>query len=100
MIRAEIHDDNYLASARFDATEWFEQANDEALKALIACQYRGDYAADNVADFFEHQDIGEPKTIDNVFQLCEAADIGYEVSIEPEDAIKWIQEHRPHLLSS
>lgn len=97
MIRAELHDDNYNASARFDATEWFEQASDEQLKDLIECNYAYDYPADSVGEYFAGKAVGEPHTIDDIFTVCQTLDLGFEVSIESEDAINWIREHKPQL---
>ena len=97
MIRAEMHDDEFRTSARFDATEWFEQASDEQILNLAKIQWRGDYAADAVAEFFEGAGVGEPETVDEVFKYVSLRDCGFEVSVEPEDAIAWIKSKRPQL---
>ena len=44
MIRAEVHSDDYAATAKFDAAPWFEQATDEAIEQLAKCDYGGDCA--------------------------------------------------------
>ncbi len=98
MIRAEVHDDHFRTSSRFDATEWFEQARDEDILELAKIDWRGDKKADEVAEFFEQRDLGEPETIDEVFKATGVLDVGFEVSIEEEDALKWIQANRPHLM--
>lgn len=98
MIRAEVHDDEFRTSARFDATEWFEQATDDEILELAKIDWRGDYAADCVAEYFEGQNIGAPETIEQVFQATNVLDCGFEVSVEPDDAIRWVEKNRPHLM--
>lgn len=98
MIRAEVHDDDFRTSSRFDATEWFEQASDKEILDLAKIDWRGDYAADVVAEFFEGHHVGTPATVDDVFQAVNVLDTGFEVSVEPEDAIRWVEKNRPHLM--
>lgn len=98
MIRAEVHDDDFRTSSRFDATEWFEQASDKEILDLAKIDWRGDYAADVVAEFFEGHNVGTPATVDDVFQAVNVLDTGFEVSVEPEDAIRWVEKNRPHLM--
>lgn len=98
MIRAEVHDDEFRTSARFDATLWFEQASDEEILELAKIDWRGDYQADAVAEFFEGHDVGTPDTVEDVFKAVNVLDTGYECSVEPEDAVRWVQANRPHLM--
>lgn len=98
MIRAEVHDDAFRTSSRFDATEWFQQASDQEILDLAKIDWRGDYPADVVAEFFDGMDVGVPSTVDDVFKAVNILDIGFEVSIEPEDALRWVKLHRPHLM--
>lgn len=98
MIRAEVHDDEFRTSARFDATAWFEQASDTEILDLAKIDWRGDYAADAVAEFFEGHNIGTPDTVDDVFKAVNVLDTGFEVSVEPDDAIRWVEKNRPHLM--
>jgi hypothetical protein len=98
MIRAEVHDDEFRTSARFDATAWFEQASDKDILDLAKIDWRGDYAADCIAEFFEGRDVGTPDSVDDVFAAVNVLDTGYEVSVEPEDAMRWIEKHRPQLM--
>lgn len=98
MIRAEVHDDEFRTSARFDATGWFTQATDDEIVALAKIDWRGDKEADEVAEFFEGHNVGTPETIDEVFKAVNVLDTGYEVSIEPEDALRWVEKNRPHLM--
>lgn len=97
MIRAEVHDDEFRTSARFDATAWFEQASDKDILDLAKIDWRGDYAADVVAEFFEGYNVGTPDTVDDVFKAVNVLDTGFEVSVEPEDAVRWVEKNRPHL---
>jgi hypothetical protein len=98
MIRAEVHDDEFRTSSRFDATAWFEQASDKEILDLAKIDWRGDQAADYVAEFFEGHHIGTPETVDEVFKAVNVLDTGFEVSVEPEDAVRWVEANRPHLM--
>ena len=95
MIRAEVHSDDYAATAKFDAAPWFEQATDEAIEQLAACDYGGDYAADAVAEW-------SAKLFDavaDVFHYDELARCGFECHVNPDDAEAWIAANRPHAIS-
>jgi len=98
MIRAEVHDDEFRTSARFDATAWFDQASDEEILDLAKIEWRGDKPADVVAEFFEGHNVGTPDTVEDVFKAVNVLDTGYEVSVEPDDALRWVKTHRPHLM--
>jgi hypothetical protein len=94
MIRAEVHSDDYLYERAFDATPWFEQASDDEIKALIECDFGGDYPADAVAEYMEDHD----SEIERMFDYCRrGSGVGFECHVETEDAEKWIKERRPHL---
>lgn len=93
MIRAEVHSDDYAATAKFDATPWFEQATDEAIEQLAKCDYGGDYAADAVAVW----SASLFADVAGVFQYDELARCGFECHVNPDDAEAWIAENRPHL---
>jgi hypothetical protein len=105
MIRAEVHTDDYGAEARFDATAFFEQADDDALDALVLCGYRGDYPADAVAEFAaaDNPEVAEVFAyLENARWMRRAAGfdgIGFECSVDPEDAEAWIKAHRPAVLA-
>lgn len=100
MIRAEVHDDEFRTTARFDATLWFEQASDKDITDLAAIGWRGDKEADAIAEFLEGRGLGEPDTIEEVFKACSVLDTGFEVSIEPDDAVKWVADNRPQLMET
>jgi len=90
MIPAETHDDNRKHEVQFDATKWFEQASDEAILGVVACDFGGDYAADEVAEFFDGKN-------DQVSEMFEKKDCGFECHVNPAGALKWIMENRPAL---
>lgn len=100
VIRAEMHDDEFRTSARFDATEWFEQASDKDILDLAEIDWREGPAADSIAEFFEGFHVGTPDTVDDVFRTVNVLDTDYEVSVEPEGAIRWVEKNRPHLMDA
>lgn len=102
MIRAEVHSDDHVFKADFDATKWFEQASDEEIIALILCGFGGDYPADAVAHFMAEHD----SNVARVFQYLEFGPkmpdgdtVGFECHVSDSDASMWIQKHKPELAS-
>jgi len=93
MIRAEVHSDDYAATAKFDATPWFEKATAEEIEQLAKCDYGGDYAADAVAEWSARlfDEVAE------VFRYDELARVGFECHVNHDDAEAWIAANRPHL---
>lgn len=93
MIKAEVHSDDYKATADFDATRWFEQASDEEILELAACDWGGDYPADDVARWFEDED----SEVERVFDYVDTAGLGFECHVEVADAMDWVKANRPEL---
>lgn len=103
MIRAEAHSDDMAATARFDATPWFEQASDLAIFALFACELGGDYPADQVALFFD--DTPGYDAVTDMYKYISAArgvgqGIGFECHVYEPDAMAWVLANRPTAVSS
>jgi hypothetical protein len=90
-IRAEVHDDNHRFEVKFDARLWFEKASDEDIIYLYEENWTAGYASDPVAEFFENIN----RQITNFFES--KGDSGFSVSVNEDDAIAWIKQHRPHL---
>lgn len=99
-VRAEVYSDDMLYVTGFDCDAWFEQASDEDIMGLAKIGWRGDYAADTVAEFFE----GKIDLITEMFAYCRrtqgrANPVGYEVMVFPEQARRWLRWHRPGVLA-
>lgn len=90
VINAECHDDNWTMQVHFEALDYFEIASDEELKALIDCNFRGDYASDDVAHYMAMHDP-------QILAITENG-AGFECSIEEDDAMVWLTHYRPHLV--
>ena len=96
-ISAEIHSDDGKAGAHFDALPWFEAATETSVKELADCGWCCDYPANRVA--LDHPD--PRREIATVFDYIETINdsghskIGYEVSVDPLAAIKWLKQNRP-----
>ena len=54
-INSSVHTDDYKHDVPFNAILWFEQATDEEIINLIECEFRGDYPADAVAEFYSNK---------------------------------------------
>lgn len=111
LIRGRCHDDGHNVVALFDATPWFEQASDERIIELTECAasflpeqwddidecWGQDYPSDAIAIFMaDHND-----SVAEMFKFIALSRerLGFECYIHPLDTIKWIEEHRPHLIS-
>ncbi len=89
MIKAKLTIDNGGPNTEFDATPFFELASQQQLDDLKECNYRGNYAADAVAEFCREID---PK-VEAVFKWHEEnpqRDVGFEVEVNQEDAEAWL----------
>jgi hypothetical protein len=100
LIKAEVHSDDYAVEITFDAVEWFEQASDADITALMKCDFGGDYAADAVADFFRN---GVTKPL--FFYLAihprsPGGSHGFECYVDSNQAETWIEANRSWLQGS
>lgn len=100
-VRAEVHSDDYVLEAKFDATPWFKQASAAEIVALGNCGWGGNYPADAVARFMGDLDDG----IQQVFGYLDvrntdgAPSLGFECHVDESDARRWITANRPQLLA-
>ena len=90
-VNAEVHSDDFVWSVKFNAINWFEKADLPAIFALARIGWRGDYAADDVAHFFEE----ENPEIQSLLAYCLKTDQGFEVVINSQEAEAWVKLNRP-----
>ena len=96
MITAETHSDDRAVEVNFDATPYFQKAPDEDLARLIECGFSGDQPADQVAiELAEsNPEIGAMFTYLEARNGASRKSIGFEVSVDEEDALAWLRENR------
>ncbi len=96
-IAAEVHSDDFVMKAQFDAEPWFLQASDAEIIALQECGWGGDQPADELA-----RDAAEGNVdVDKVLEYCVLVDtVGFECHIDADQAIAWIKTNRPHIDTS
>jgi hypothetical protein len=92
VIAAEVHPDDFSLRDEFDAVAWFANAEDEDILELAKIGWRGDYAADNVARYF-NDDETKP-----VFDYVERTKIGFECVVNREHAMWWLSHPRKRAL--
>lgn len=90
-VMATLTKDGQVEGVEFDATAWFETAEIVQIRDLINCNFGGDYPADAVANHFR----GINDEITALLDECDDEGEGFEVHVEPIDAIAWIAAHRP-----
>lgn len=101
VIDARVRSDDGGYDEFFDAERFFKVASDRELVNLMLCEWKGDYASDEVAIYMADHD----KTVARVFEYISAVGnapgrrgaMGFECEVFPESAIPWIREHRPYL---
>lgn len=99
MIPAEAHSDDFVFEVKFDATKWFDQANEQQLLALIACGFGGDYPADEVAIDTAKQN----EELAHLFVYLNALfgtrkSCGFECFVDEVAALLWLKKHRPYVV--
>ena len=100
-IKAEVHTDDGLDVAHFDAASYFAdpETTDEDILALARCGFGGDYPADDVARYFDDKDAGVTELFKHHDALVGTPrETGFECHVDVVDALAWIEAHRPHIL--
>lgn len=97
VIKAETHTDDHAIKVEFDATPYFRQAPEEDLARLIECGFAGDQPADWVAQGLaeNNPEVGAMFTYLEARNRASRKSIGFEVSVDEEQALAWLREHRP-----
>ena len=97
MITAETHSDDRAVEVNFDATPYFQKAPDEDLARLIECGFAGDQAADQVAIGLadSNPEIGAMFAYLEARNKASRKSIGFEVSVNEDEALTWLRQHRP-----
>lgn len=95
IIRAEVHTDDFMNTAKFDAAEYFETVDIEEIVRLELCDWGAAYEADNVAIFFDGKDGFED--VSSVFANTTRRRQGFECHIHRSDVMGWLYQHRPEL---
>jgi hypothetical protein len=83
---------------KFDATRWFKQAKPKSILALARCGWRGDYAADDVAMYMADHNENVSEMFDYIRMRNRIETIGFECSVNEEDAKAWLAENCPKVL--
>jgi hypothetical protein len=94
MINAECHSDDRAVEVPFDATPWFDQANEEQVLSLARCEWRGDYPSDAVAHFMAEQNDGVAEMFKYLELRSRIETIGFECSVNEQEAMIWLKANR------
>ena len=97
VIKAEVHDDDRIFEAEFDATSWFDQAEDDEILELARCGWGNDAPSDWVARFCRDTDRHVDEVLSHVGR---ERNVGFECSVNEEDALRWVAKNRPGLMRS
>lgn len=93
-VGAEVHSDDRVFEARFDARGYLAGAGADDLAALLDCGWGGDYPADRVAEFEggERGDAGVAAVLDYPTRL---RGMGFECRVDAGEAEAWLRLFRP-----
>lgn len=103
-VKAEFWTDDRVFEVEFDARPYLMQASDTALADIIEAGYRGDYSTDYVAEYVNdnglNQDLAEAFAYIGAIQKSgRKNDIGFEVSVDDQSFLRWMDEQRPVALA-
>lgn len=91
-VKAECWSDDYAVHIHFDASRWLAQSSKEELQELVECGWRGDYAADKVAEFFRGsttKDLFDYLSTEPTMSYTNDT-VGFECSVDPETTYEWL----------
>jgi hypothetical protein len=103
-VPAEVHSDDRLYSAEFDALHWFQNAADTCIVQLAKCDWGGDYPADEVAYYFASPLPSLNAVFDEevaaVLDYCQrvtsaGGTCGFECHVDASAAMRWLKVNRP-----
>ena len=103
VIKAEVHTDDGLDQAYFDATLYFADPDttDGDLLELARCGFKGDYPADDVARYFDGKNADVTALFRHHHDLVGTPrETGFECHVDPEDALMWIRKHKPYIIGA
>lgn len=98
-IPAEVHDDNFTHSIKFDAEPWFQAATDDEIRELAKEGWGGDYMADTVANTSEDDDVRTFFDALNAANRFFPQGLGYEVKVDEDAALDYLATERPELFA-
>lgn len=101
-IRAEAHSDDGVSKVSFDAVKWFEVASDQEVLKLAKISWEHGYEADYVAQFFSESETKElfDHLSTNPRMPFTEDTVGFECSVNEEDACRWLAANRPDLYAN
>ncbi len=100
-VPAEVHSDDFISRARFDAAPWFATALPDQIRALAREGWGSGHTADSVAQLArDHYPAVEAvfEYVQRVADLPSHKDLrGYECTVDEDAARAWLKVHRPSL---
>ena len=94
LIRAEVHSDDRVIEAPFEAHSWFVCATDDDILALAAEEWKSCEIADAVA--LHHENAPRVALLFEYVHSKNAIqrEIGFECSVNPSDVMAWLRRQR------
>ena len=97
-VEAEVHDDDHQFEIFFNATPWFWQATDAEIGDLARIEWAFDYAADDVAEFFDTPEWAAlSPDYDKITDMFKYKEKGFGCRVDEDKALAWLKKYRPAL---
>lgn len=94
-VEAECHSDDRVMQVQFDAAPWLAKASCDDIVKLVACEWKNDYPADEVAIWTAADNEDVAKMFSYLEMLGNAnRTMGFECSVNGKQAMKWIKKNR------
>lgn len=98
---AEVHSDDRVYEAEFNAAIWLSKASEADVVALVKEEWRTCEIADRVAEAAERVSQGVSEVLNYTRQMHRAGhSIGFECSVSGVDAMAWLNRYRPEVAAA
>lgn len=99
MIRAECQTDDDVILVRFNAKRWFDTASDDDIVTLASSGWQNTRTSPQIVNAIRPHSSNVGLIFDYVGLMAwHHKEVGFECRIQPDDAMTWIEDNRPHLL--
>lgn len=95
-VSAQCWSDDRAVEVDFSAAPWLAQGGAEDIVALAACGWRGDYAADKVAEWEAERNGDVAVMFDYIQSRLKVtnSEVGFECAVDQSEAKSWLFKHR------
>lgn len=97
-VPAEVHTDDHVANADFDARMWLDQASLQDVLSLIEEDWRNCLEADGVAEFYMRSNSAVEAVSEHLHNMPKSVR-GFECSVNGDAALAWLKLNKSDMFS-